>query len=74
MKISTPHFFVLQGKAPPDIPENGAGSGDCFTGDTVCRRLMKKRGQINIFIGKSLEKANRKAKKNGGSRIFIMNK
>ena len=36
-------FFVRQGKAPPDIPENVAGSRDYFTEDTVCRLLMKKR-------------------------------
>ena len=38
-------FFVRLGKAPPDIP----GSGDCFTWDTVCGLLMKKRGKIDIF-------------------------
>ena len=42
-------FFVHQGKAPQEFPENLAGSNDCFTGDTACRFLTKKTGQINIF-------------------------
>ena len=53
-------FFVRQGKAPPDIPENVAGSGDCFTGDTVCRILMNKRGQINIVHWKFFRKREQK--------------
>ena len=28
-------FFMRQGKAPPEILENLAGSHDCFTGDTM---------------------------------------
>ena len=69
-------FFMRQGKAPPDIPENVAGSGDCFTGDTVCRLLMKKRGQINMFHWKIFRKKlkAKKFRKTGGSRIFIMKK
>ena len=41
--------FVRQGKAPAEILENVADSRDCFSGDTVCRLLMKKRGQIITF-------------------------
>ena len=59
----TPIFLVRQGKAPPDIPENVAGSGDCFTGDTVCRILMNKRGQINIVHCKFFRKRERKGPK-----------
>ena len=53
-------FFVRQGKAPPDIPENVARSGDCFTGDTVCRIVMNKRGEINIVHWKSFRKREQK--------------
>ena len=56
----TPLFFVRQGKAPPDIPENEAGSGDCFTGDTVSRILMNKRGQITIVHWKFFRKREQK--------------
>ena len=42
-------FFMRQGKAPPEILENVAGSHDCFTGDTVCRFPVEKTGEINIF-------------------------
>ena len=53
-------FFVRQGKAPPEIPENVAWSGDCFTGDTVCGILMNKRGQINIVHCKIFRKREQK--------------
>ena len=50
-------FFVRQGKAPPEILQNVAGSRDCFTGATVCRFPMKKTGQIYNFQLKIFEKA-----------------
>ena len=69
---------MRQGKAPPNSPENVAGSGHCFTGDTVCTLLMKKiEGKLLFFIGKCLEKENIRPKKcniSDGSRIFILKK
>ena len=47
-----PHIFHASGQGTLRDPRECGwviGSHNCFTGDTVCRLLMKKRGQINIF-------------------------
>ena len=48
-------FFVHQGKAPPNILENVAGSHDCYTGDTVWSCYVVDRASF-YFAMKNLSK------------------
>ena len=55
----TPLFFRASGKNV----ENVVGPGDCFTGNTVCRIVRNKRGQINIVHWKFFRKREWKGQK-----------